>query len=324
MDAGSRDPRTGQGIGRRLETAREARGLSIAEVEERTRIRSRYLRDLEQENFDVLPAVYVLGSIKTYADFLGLDGAALSRELKERLAEPSGPDQLAALEDPEGEDRRPGILPAAGFDQLFLGAGVLLVSIFAIMTLVAAVAQDDQTPVSEVSAPSTPDIPSEIALAANAQDDPDPRPANGERDEEPDRNEQGPSRESGGDAEDRSGEEDRQDKRPDPKPAAVNTAPANTASASPGAGRPSEVSAGSASPAPEVEEDTSGRGSSPEPSAPASAASAPSRAPSPESAPSGSRSGGRPRPAFQSEADRVSAGVDRAVNEAFTNAGIDR
>src|SRR3712207_1996901 len=100
MDAQKRNPRTGQGIGRCLEEARESRDLSLREVEERTRIRSRYLRDLEQERFDVLPAVYVLGSLKTYADFLGLDGAALSRQLKAELAESAEPDippQLAAL-----------------------------------------------------------------------------------------------------------------------------------------------------------------------------------------------------------------------------------
>src|SRR3712207_9426906 len=55
-------PRAEPGIGRSLEEARQSQGLSLREVEQRTRIRSRYLRDLEREDFDVLTAVYVLRS----------------------------------------------------------------------------------------------------------------------------------------------------------------------------------------------------------------------------------------------------------------------
>src|SRR3712207_4239075 len=100
MSGENRDPQSEPGIGRSLEKARKDRGLSLWQVEQETRIRSRYLRDLEREDFDVLPAVYVLGSLKTYADFLGLDGAALSRQLKASLVEPDEPEvaaQVAAI-----------------------------------------------------------------------------------------------------------------------------------------------------------------------------------------------------------------------------------
>src|SRR4028119_1488002 len=82
MSGENRDPRVDPEMGRTLEGARKSRGRTLWQVEQKTRIRSRYLRDLERENFDVLPAVYVLGSLKTYADFLGLDGAALPPPLK--------------------------------------------------------------------------------------------------------------------------------------------------------------------------------------------------------------------------------------------------
>src|SRR5918994_7287181 len=61
---------TGLEIGRTLRLAREKRGLSLQQVEEVTKIRARYLRDLENENFEVLPAVFMLGSLKTYAEHL--------------------------------------------------------------------------------------------------------------------------------------------------------------------------------------------------------------------------------------------------------------
>ena len=61
MSGESGNPHTGLEIGKTLRLAREKRGLSLRQVEEATKIRTRYLRDLENENFDVLPAVYMLG-----------------------------------------------------------------------------------------------------------------------------------------------------------------------------------------------------------------------------------------------------------------------
>jgi cytoskeleton protein RodZ len=72
-------------IGRALEKARKERGLTLDEVEHATKIRKRYLAGLEREDFRALPdAVYVQGFLKTYANYLGLDGEELSRELKDR------------------------------------------------------------------------------------------------------------------------------------------------------------------------------------------------------------------------------------------------
>src|SRR5215210_5943339 len=72
-------------IGRFLEQARKERGLSLEEVEQATKIRKRYLTGLEREDFAMLPdAVYAQGFLKTYANYLGLDGEALSQQLKSR------------------------------------------------------------------------------------------------------------------------------------------------------------------------------------------------------------------------------------------------
>ena len=72
-------------IGRILEQKRKERGLSLEEVEQATKIRKRYLDGLERDDYAVLPAgVYAQGFLKTYANYLGLDGEALSRQLKSR------------------------------------------------------------------------------------------------------------------------------------------------------------------------------------------------------------------------------------------------
>jgi cytoskeleton protein RodZ len=61
-------------LGDLLRKAREDRGLSLAQVEAATRIRSDYLQALEREDYDRLPApVYVKGFLRNYALHLDLD-----------------------------------------------------------------------------------------------------------------------------------------------------------------------------------------------------------------------------------------------------------
>ena len=72
-------------IGQILEKTRKERGLTLEEVEHATKIRKRYLVGLEREDYGALPdAVYAQGFLKTYANYLGLDGEELSREFKDR------------------------------------------------------------------------------------------------------------------------------------------------------------------------------------------------------------------------------------------------
>lgn len=72
-------------IGRILEQARRERGLSLEQVEQDTKIRKRYLAGLEREDYTTLPdAVYARGFLKTYANYLGLDGEELSQQLRSR------------------------------------------------------------------------------------------------------------------------------------------------------------------------------------------------------------------------------------------------
>lgn len=73
-------------IGSSLREARERRGVQLGDVERQTRIRTRYLRALEEDRFDVLPGqVYAKGFLRTYADYLGLDADRFVEELGSRL-----------------------------------------------------------------------------------------------------------------------------------------------------------------------------------------------------------------------------------------------
>jgi hypothetical protein len=72
-------------IGNSLREARVRQQLELGEVELATKIRARYLRALEEESFEALPAqTYVKGFLRTYADYLGLDGQLYVDEFNSR------------------------------------------------------------------------------------------------------------------------------------------------------------------------------------------------------------------------------------------------
>jgi hypothetical protein len=72
-------------IGNSLREARLRQGLDFPEIEQATKIRGKYLRSLEEEQFDVLPAqTYVKGFLRSYADHLGLDGQLYVDEFNSR------------------------------------------------------------------------------------------------------------------------------------------------------------------------------------------------------------------------------------------------
>jgi hypothetical protein len=180
-------------IGRTLELTRKERGLSLRQVEQGTKIRVRYLRELERENFDVLPPVYVQGSLKTYANYLGLDGEALTRELRRRRPPEDEPEAPAHIEPPKGDPDRTQILPggAAGAGTwevaedeedaaaasapagdnhrlLYLVSGAFLVLVA--IALVLALARGDSRPeVSRVREPLISQAPSEVSRAGGQE-----------------------------------------------------------------------------------------------------------------------------------------------------------
>jgi cytoskeleton protein RodZ len=72
-------------IGTSLREARLRQGLDFPELEQATKIRGKYLRALEDEEFDTLPAeTYVKGFLRSYAEYLGLDGQLYVDEFNSR------------------------------------------------------------------------------------------------------------------------------------------------------------------------------------------------------------------------------------------------
>ncbi len=79
-------------IGGSLREARLKRDLTPADVQKAIRIRDRYLQALEEERWELLPGdAYVKGFLRTYADYLGLDGNLYVEEYNSRFAQPEEP-----------------------------------------------------------------------------------------------------------------------------------------------------------------------------------------------------------------------------------------
>lgn len=72
-------------IGSVLAEARRDQGKTLKEVERATRIRSRYIQALEDEDFGSLPgSSYARAFIREYAQFLGIDGQPLVASFNEK------------------------------------------------------------------------------------------------------------------------------------------------------------------------------------------------------------------------------------------------
>jgi cytoskeletal protein RodZ len=77
-------------IGQTLRETRLRNRVDITEVEAGTKIRAKYLRALENEEWDLLPGpTFVKTFLRSYADYLGLDSRLLVEEYKQRFERPS-------------------------------------------------------------------------------------------------------------------------------------------------------------------------------------------------------------------------------------------
>jgi hypothetical protein len=131
-------------IGNSLREARLRQGLDFPEIEQATKIRGKYLRSLEEEQFEVLPAqTYVKGFLRSYADYLGLDGQLYVDEFNSRYVR-------GELEEEEKPFRPSGGL--GGRSSSFQGKAVMLtVAVIAGLTVfVFAAAKWGDRPSSDV------------------------------------------------------------------------------------------------------------------------------------------------------------------------------
>jgi helix-turn-helix protein len=124
------DEQAGLPIGEALKRTRTRQKIDIRTVEQQTKIRIKYLRALENEEWDVLPGpAYAKGFLRTYAHFLGLDGDALVDEYRRTVEAAQAADQAYPFGEPLLERRmRPGGEPRRRWSGRAMAIVALLVA----------------------------------------------------------------------------------------------------------------------------------------------------------------------------------------------------
>ena len=153
-------------IGATLREARMRARIDIAEIETATKIRAKYLRALENEEWDLLPGpTFVKTFLRTYAEALGLDAKLLVDEYKirhERLADSELRPISPRSQGSSGRGSRGGARGSRGSLRAPGGAGrslrgpvtvALVLAIVGILALIGALTKDDGDPVAP--APTT-------------------------------------------------------------------------------------------------------------------------------------------------------------------------
>src|ERR687890_791336 len=93
-------------IGAMLRETRMRERIDITEVESARKIRAKYLRALENEEWDLLPGpTFVRTFLRTYGDYLGLDSKMLVEEYKQRFQRPT-PQELLPFSPRAAGERR--------------------------------------------------------------------------------------------------------------------------------------------------------------------------------------------------------------------------
>jgi cytoskeleton protein RodZ len=130
------------GIGEALERERVRQGLDMAELEERTKIRGKYLRALENEDWDVLPGpAYTRGFLRTYAATLGLDAEALVDDYRSRFEGPGA--EGFGLPETVLRERRPLDAPGPWYRQRRVVVASLIAGLAALLLVLGLVGGSD-------------------------------------------------------------------------------------------------------------------------------------------------------------------------------------
>jgi transcriptional regulator with XRE-family HTH domain len=116
-------------LGELLRQARQERGVSLAQAEEATRIRRKFLAALEEEDYATLPGgVYVKGFLRNYATYLGLDSEEVLKIYREAEAAAAAPTEVQA------PPKLPRALPQVNFGWV-MGTGLVLLFALGMLSL---------------------------------------------------------------------------------------------------------------------------------------------------------------------------------------------
>jgi cytoskeleton protein RodZ len=131
-------------IGETLREARMRQKLDIADVEARTKIRAKYLRALENEEWGTLPGpTFVRTFLRTYAELVGLDPHVLVEEYRTNYESAEEIESLPRAGRPAATRRRRTPRGPPGKGPVFIALVVAFVGFLLVLGLVAG--KDDNS-----------------------------------------------------------------------------------------------------------------------------------------------------------------------------------
>ena len=137
-------------IGATLRETRMRQRIDIAEVETATKIRAKYLRALENEEWDLLPGpTFIKTFLRTYGDYLGLDSKMLVEEYKQRFERVS-PSELMPFQGPLSgrRQRRAPVIPP------FAIVGVVVVGLLGVLFWLGTQEPEESATPNRVATPT--------------------------------------------------------------------------------------------------------------------------------------------------------------------------
>ncbi len=119
--------------------------VNIEELEQSTKIRAKYLRALENEEFGLLPGpTYVKSFLRTYAEKLGLDAHLLVEEFRAQYEEPE-PVEFQPIPAPGRDARRRPPTPRFGPGAAIVVAVVALLTFLLVLGLTGGEDEPERT-----------------------------------------------------------------------------------------------------------------------------------------------------------------------------------
>ena len=109
-------------VGDRLRAAREAQGLTLAEIAQRTRVPLRHLQSIETSDYAALPSpTYAVGFARAYARALGMDEVATAQSIRGELQHVVRPPEYEPYETAD-----PARVPSRGLAIVGLGVAIAI------------------------------------------------------------------------------------------------------------------------------------------------------------------------------------------------------
>jgi len=142
---------SGETVGWKLRKARRKLKLTVEQAEEETKVRAKYLKAIEADDWKAFPSrIYVLGFVRRYSEFLGLSSKEVLAEFKDQFDNFTVSKGLETLSKRKTEKPSVIITP-----RLIYATLAILAVVFVIGYMIFAISKFSKPPEIEITFPKT-------------------------------------------------------------------------------------------------------------------------------------------------------------------------